>query len=92
MGYEAQVCRWGMDQTEARYHENILAAVPKEQREARGFTDSLTRLSVGIEDGDDLIADLEAAISAAREGPAGGAGRNLRRSRKETVGTRGAVT
>ncbi len=38
------------------------AAIPKEQREARGVTDGLMRLSVGIEDADDLIADLEQAI------------------------------
>ena len=40
------------------------AAIPKEQREARGVTDGLMRLSVGIEDKDDLIADLESAISS----------------------------
>ena len=39
------------------------AAIPKEQREARGVTDGLLRLSVGIEDKEDLIADLERAIS-----------------------------
>ena len=42
------------------------AAIPKEQREARGVTDGLMRLSVGIEDNDDLIADLDRAISAGR--------------------------
>jgi len=30
-----------------------------------GLTDSLVRLSVGIEDVDDLIADLEQALEAA---------------------------
>ncbi len=40
------------------------AAIPKESREARGVTDGLLRLSVGIEDADDLIADLDSAISA----------------------------
>jgi cystathionine beta-lyase/cystathionine gamma-synthase len=40
------------------------AAIPKEQREARGVTDGLMRLSVGIEDRDDLICDLDGAISA----------------------------
>ena len=40
------------------------AAIPREQREARGVTDGLLRLSVGIEDKDDLVADLEGAISA----------------------------
>jgi cystathionine gamma-lyase len=40
------------------------AAIPREQREARGVTDGLMRLSVGIEDKEDLIADLDGAISA----------------------------
>ena len=39
------------------------AAIPKEEREAAGVTDSLIRLSVGIEDGEDLIADLNQALS-----------------------------
>jgi cystathionine beta-lyase len=39
------------------------AAIPKEEREATGITDSLIRLSVGIEDEEDLIADLEQALS-----------------------------
>ena len=38
------------------------AAIPREQREARGVTDGLMRLSVGIEDREDLIADLDRAI------------------------------
>ena len=37
------------------------AAIPKEQREARGVTDGLMRLSVGIEDKEDLISDLNTA-------------------------------
>lgn len=41
------------------------ASVPKEQREALGISDGLIRLSVGIEDADDLIADLHAALEAA---------------------------
>jgi len=40
------------------------AAIPREQREARGVTDGLMRLSVGIEDAEDLVADLEQAISS----------------------------
>ena len=39
------------------------AAIPRELREARGVTDGLMRLSVGIEDKEDLIADLDRAIS-----------------------------
>lgn len=38
------------------------ASIPREERVANGLVDSLIRLSVGIEDVDDLIADLEAAI------------------------------
>jgi cystathionine beta-lyase len=38
------------------------AAIPKEERERTGVVDSLIRLSVGIEDIDDLIGDLEQAI------------------------------
>ena len=41
------------------------ASVPKEVREPRGITDSLIRFSVGIEDADDLIADLEQAFAGA---------------------------
>jgi cystathionine beta-lyase/cystathionine gamma-synthase len=40
------------------------ASIPKAEREAAGFRDGLIRLSVGIEDVDDLIADLEQAIGA----------------------------
>ena len=38
------------------------ASIPREHRLAVGLTDSLIRLSVGIEDVDDLIADLKQAI------------------------------
>ena len=38
------------------------AAVPAARREAMGLTDSLVRISVGIEDAGDLIADLEQAL------------------------------
>lgn len=38
------------------------ASIPKEEREKNGIVDSLIRLSVGIEDEDDLIADLEQAL------------------------------
>src|SRR5213595_1315050 len=41
------------------------ASVPAEMRRALGLTDSLVRLSVGIEDVDDLIADLDQALAAA---------------------------
>ncbi|MEO0527672.1 MAG: cystathionine gamma-synthase [Bacteroidota bacterium] len=38
------------------------ASIPKEEREKSGVVDALIRLSVGIEDETDLIADLEQAI------------------------------
>lgn len=38
------------------------ASIPKEERLKNGLSDSLIRLSVGIEDADDLIADLQKAI------------------------------
>ncbi|WP_420401199.1 cystathionine gamma-synthase [Flagellimonas sp.] len=38
------------------------ASIPKEEREKSGVVDALIRLSVGIEDVNDLIADLEQAI------------------------------
>ncbi|URE20012.1 Cys/Met metabolism PLP-dependent enzyme [Musa troglodytarum] len=43
------------------------ASIPASVREARGLTDDLVRISVGIEDIEDLIADLDYAI---RSGPA----------------------
>ncbi|WP_339916090.1 cystathionine gamma-synthase [Yeosuana marina] len=39
------------------------ASIPKSEREKTGIVDSLIRLSVGIEDVDDLIADLQQALS-----------------------------
>ncbi len=38
------------------------AAVPKAMREGMGLTEGLVRLSVGIEDADDLIGDLDRAL------------------------------
>jgi len=38
-------------------------SIPKEIREPRGITDTLLRLSVGIEDSADLLADLEQAFA-----------------------------
>ena len=38
------------------------ASVPADQREKLGIDDNLVRLSVGIEDADDLIADLDQAL------------------------------
>jgi cystathionine beta-lyase/cystathionine gamma-synthase len=38
------------------------ASIPKEEREKAGLKDTLVRLSVGIEDAEDLIDDLKQAI------------------------------
>lgn len=38
------------------------AAIPRQERVAAGITDGLVRLSVGLEDVEDLIADLEQAL------------------------------
>jgi cystathionine beta-lyase len=39
------------------------ASIPREERLKSGLTDSMLRLSVGIEDTEDLIADLEQALN-----------------------------
>jgi cystathionine beta-lyase len=39
-------------------------SIPSEKRRAAGVADSLVRLSVGLEDAEDLIADLEASLSS----------------------------
>ena len=41
------------------------ADVPQAEREARGLTDGLVRISVGIENPDDIISDLEQALDKA---------------------------
>jgi cystathionine gamma-lyase len=39
------------------------ASIPEDQRERLGISDSLVRLSCGVEDADDLMADLEQALA-----------------------------
>ena len=39
------------------------ASIPREERIKNGLSDSLIRLSVGIEDAEDLALDLEQALS-----------------------------
>ncbi len=39
------------------------AEVPEEERQARGLSDGLVRLSVGIEDADDILEDLDQALA-----------------------------
>lgn len=53
------------------------ASIPAEVRAARGLPDDLVRISTGIEDVEDLIADLDAAFAtAARETGVGHFARN----------------
>lgn len=44
------------------------ASLPAEDRERRGISGGLVRLSVGIEDPEDLLADIRAAMVVARDG------------------------
>lgn len=42
-------------------------SIPREERERRGISAGMIRLSVGIEDSEDLLADLEQALDAAKK-------------------------
>ena len=44
------------------------ASIPRDIRQKIGITDGLIRLSVGIENADDLTADLEQAFQKSRTG------------------------
>ena len=44
------------------------ASMPAEERQARGITDGLVRLSVGLESAEDLIADLDQALRSESSG------------------------
>lgn len=39
-------------------------SVPDARKKALGITDNLVRISIGVEDADDLIADFEEALKA----------------------------
>ena len=56
-------------------------SIPAEERERRGVTDTLLRLSVGIEDADDLIADLDQALAAVASHATPTVSRNGRKAR-----------
>lgn len=43
------------------------ASVPEDQRKNLGINDSLIRLSVGLEDAEDLVEDLKQGLKAAFE-------------------------
>jgi cystathionine beta-lyase/cystathionine gamma-synthase len=59
-------------------------SIPAAERERRGVTDTLLRLSVGIEDAADLIADLDQALAAVAAAHATGSAASRR-----TAGSRG---
>jgi cystathionine beta-lyase len=42
-------------------------SIPAEKRRLSGVADSLIRISVGLEEKEDLIADLKLAIEASKE-------------------------
>jgi methionine-gamma-lyase len=39
-------------------------SVPEERKQALGITDNLVRISIGVEDPDDLIVDFTQALEA----------------------------
>ena len=39
-------------------------SVPQARKDALGITDNLVRISIGVEDADDLIADFDQALAA----------------------------
>ncbi|MGK4422187.1 PLP-dependent transferase, partial [Klebsiella pneumoniae] len=39
-------------------------SVPEARKQALGITDNLVRISIGVEDADDLIADFDQALAA----------------------------
>jgi methionine-gamma-lyase len=39
-------------------------SVPQARKDALGISDNLVRISIGVEDADDLIADFEEALKA----------------------------
>jgi cystathionine gamma-lyase len=71
-------------------------SIPKEERERRGVTDGLLRLSVGIESTRDLIADLRTALDATRDyagaGSVNGVGDPPNPDRIPTTQSEGAPT
>jgi cystathionine gamma-lyase len=46
-------------------------AIPREERMKAGFFDGLIRLSVGVEDVDDLLADIDGALAVLEQRPRG---------------------
>ncbi|HEX6800014.1 MAG TPA: cystathionine gamma-synthase [Ktedonobacterales bacterium] len=63
-------------------------SIPAEERERRGVTDTLLRLSVGIEDAEDLIADLDQALVAVAAAHESRAATPAARNGRKTKATR----
>ncbi len=57
-------------------------SVPDARKQALGITDNLVRVSIGVEDADDLIADFDQALGAIPES----AGTAARADQVETSG------
>ena len=59
-------CKWYLNGMVFIFCRSVMthASVPPAQRAQLGITDNLIRLSVGLEDVDDLVADLEQALTA----------------------------
>jgi len=55
--------RAGLDTLDRVVGEGANAALGEKGRKAIGITDGLVRISVGIEDVDDIVADLDQALS-----------------------------
>ena len=56
--------RADMDALPMQEHNTFAhASIPREERLKNGLADTLIRLSVGLEDAEDLIADLEQAMA-----------------------------
>lgn len=56
----------GVESTVLSPAETSHALIPSEERQKQGITDNLIRFSVGIEDPEDLIRDLEQALQKVR--------------------------
>ncbi len=52
-----------IESNDEKVDDPLLDNVPEEERNRRGITDTLLRLSVGIENSEDLIQDLKEALA-----------------------------
>jgi hypothetical protein len=59
--YPRRIFRWS--RVTGKLFGNDGTSIPEDKRKEIGITDDLVRLSVGIEDADDLIDDLKRALA-----------------------------